>query len=122
VTKKHQMTELDTSALAGMPVGISRSPLPLDVPDARRARRCLPSRALRTSCGRVRLQTPTQGSSRAIYREEPSLSGTAPKSFVEQHGAVGGHEQAKYGPALSASAPRLPFVADSIASLTPHLG
>ena len=34
--KKYQMTELDTCALAGMPVGDCRSPPPLGVPDARR--------------------------------------------------------------------------------------
>jgi hypothetical protein len=59
VTKKHQMTELDTSALTGMPVGISRSPLPLEVPDARRAgdacraERCGPPAAGGSACKRL---------------------------------------------------------------------
>jgi hypothetical protein len=78
VTKNHQMTELDTSALAGMPVAISRSPSRWTFPT--RDGPAMPAEPsvvdLLPRAGP--LANAYSSSSRAIYREEPSLSGTAP--------------------------------------------
>jgi hypothetical protein len=67
---------------------------------------------------RLELVDQREGSSRAIHREEPSLSGRPANHSVSSIAASSDRNTAKYGPALSgrgqlSGAPRLHCVAES---------